>query len=187
MRIFLRSALSKGRWLALAALLTGSLAYAGVLISSQYSVSAPVMANGGANTVSPSYRIRTGILGQAFSGAAQSSNYNNAGGFVVPTAALPAPDLSDAYVFPNPFKPNSPGRFQAAEITFGHLPAVATISVFAITGKQVAKLHKTDTTVDFYKWNVTNSEGQKLASGVYIYFMTAPGGGKARGKFAVIR
>ena len=64
---------------------------------------------------------------------------------------------------------------------------MATISIFAITGKQVAKLHKTDTTVDFYKWNVTNSDGQKLASGVYIYFMTAPGGGKARGKFAVIR
>lgn len=187
MRISLRSALRRGRWLALAALLTGSLVYAEVLLSSQYSLSAPVMANGGANTVSPNYKIRTGILGQAFSGAAQSSNYNNAGGFVVPTAALPAADLSDAYVFPNPFKPNSPGRFQAAEITFGHLPAVATISVFAITGKQVAKLHKTDTTVDFYKWNVTNSDGQKLASGVYIYFMTAPGGGKARGKFAVIR
>lgn len=187
MPIFIRSALRRGRWLAIAALLTGSLVYAEVLISSQYSLSAPVMANGGANTVSPNYKIRTGILGQAFSGVAQSANYNNSGGFVVPTAALPAADLSDAYVFPNPFKPNSPGRFQAAELTFGHLPAVATISVFAITGKQVAKLHKTDTTVDFYKWNVTNSDGQKLASGVYIYFMTAPGGGKARGKFAVIR
>lgn len=173
-------------WLA-AALLTGSLVYAGVLISSQYSLSAPVMANGGANTVSPNYRIQTGILGQAVAGAAQSQNYNNSGGFVVPTVALPAADLRDAYAFPNPFKPNSPGRFQAAEITFGHLPAEVTIGIFSIAGKQVAKLHKTDTAVDFYKWNVTNSDGQKLASGVYIYFMTAPGGGKARGKFAVIR
>ena len=186
MPIFFKSVLRRSRWLAAAALLTGSLVYAEVLISSQYSLSVPVMANGGANTVSPNYGIRTGILGQAVSGGAQSLNYNNSGGFVVPTTALPA-DLRDAYVYPNPFKPNSPGRFQAAEITFGHLPAVAEIGIFAITGKQVAKLHKTDTTVDFYKWNVTNSDGQKLASGVYLYFITAPGGGKARGKFAVIR
>lgn len=182
-----RPATGLSRWLAAAVLLTGSLVYAEVLISSQYSLSAPVMANAGANTVSPNYAIRTGILGQAVSGGAQSLNYNNSGGFVVPTLALPAADLRDAYVYPNPFKPNSPGRFQAAEITFGHLPAEATIAVFAITGKQVAKLHKTDTTVDFYKWNVTNGDGQKLASGVYIYYMTAPGGGRARGKFAVIR
>jgi len=182
-----RSASGLSRWLAAASLLTGSLVYAEVLISSQYSLSAPVMVNGGANTVSPNYRIQTGILGQTVSGGAQSQNYNNSGGFVVPTVALPAADLRDAYLFPNPFKPNSPGRFQAAGITFSHLPAEATISVFAITGRQVAKLHKTDGTVDSYKWNVTNSDGQKLASGVYLYLITAPGGGKARGKFAVIR
>ena len=61
----IRSALRMSLWLAAAALLTGSLIYAEVLISSQYSLSAPVMAGGGANTVSPNYMIRTGILGQA--------------------------------------------------------------------------------------------------------------------------
>lgn len=168
-------------------LLAGSLAYAGVLISSRYTLSAPVQVNGSANTVSPNYKIQAGVLGQAVAGNAHSSNYNNSGGFVTPMLPPPAADLGDAYVYPNPFKPNSPGRFQAAGITFAHLPEEATIRIFSITGKEVVKLQKTDRTGDTYKWNATNSDGQKLASGVYIYFITAPGGGKARGKFAVIR
>ena len=179
-----------GRLLVLLVLLTGTLAFASALISGQHILSSPVTANGGANTVSPGYAIRTGTLGQGVIGHAQSAGYSNAGGFVTPVTAVPAAlpaNLSDAYVYPNPFKPNSPGRFQAAKLTFKHLPAEVTIRVFAITGRQVAELHKTDSGVDHYEWNVTNSDGQKLASGVYIYYMTAPKGGKARGKFAVIR
>jgi len=176
--------------LALAAALTGALAYAGSLISSGYNISLGEMTNGSANTASQHYRIQTGTLGQGIFGDAQSSNYRNSSGFANGAAALanpPAANLSDAYVYPNPFKPNSPGRFRADKITFKHLPAEATIRIFAITGKQVAELRKTDGAVDYYEWNATNDDGQKLASGVYIYFMTAPNGGKAKGKFAVIR
>jgi hypothetical protein len=171
-------------------LLGGALAYAGSLISSRYTLSIPALVNGSANTASPNYRIETGTLGQSLAGGAQSPGYRNSGGFADPALAMaqpPAADLSDAYVYPNPFKPNSPGRFQAAGITFKHLPAETTIKIFEITGRQVAELHKTDRTVDYYEWNATNSDGQKLASGVYLYFMAAPGGGKAKGKFAVIR
>ena len=174
----------------LAAALTGSLVYAGVLASSQYNVPVIVVVNGSANTASANYKIQTGTLGQGVFGSAQSSNYKNSGGFVNQAAALanpPAVNLSDAYVNPNPFKPNSPGNFQASKITFKHLPAEATIKIFEITGKIVTEIHKTDRTVDYYDWNATNDSGQKLASGVYIFFMTAPGGGKAKGKFAIIR
>ncbi|HAF95963.1 MAG: hypothetical protein A2021_02780 [Elusimicrobia bacterium GWF2_52_66] len=182
--------LHKSRLSAVMVLLTGSLVYAGVLISARYNLSIPVLANGGADMASPNYKIQTGTLGQGVSGNAQSSNYQNSGGFADQARAManpPALNLSDAYVYPNPFKPNSPGSFQASEITFAHLPAEATIRIFAITGRQVAELHKTNRTVDDYKWNATNSDGQKLASGVYLYFITSPGGGKAKGKFAVIR
>ncbi|OGS55023.1 MAG: hypothetical protein A3J79_06880 [Elusimicrobia bacterium RIFOXYB2_FULL_62_6] len=172
-----RALLRLSRLAALILLPAGALAYAGSLISAQYNISLPGMANGGANTASANYRIQNGVLG-------------NSGGFVIQAAALanlPAADLSDAYVYPNPFKPNSPGSFQAAKITFKHLPAEATIRIFAITGKEAAKLHKTDTLVDYYEWNAVNDGGQKLASGVYIYLITAPGVGRAKGKFAVIR
>jgi flagellar hook assembly protein FlgD len=64
---------------------------------------------------------------------------------------------------------------------------MAVIKIFDIAGVQVAELRKSDTTADHYEWNVTNNDGRKLASGVYIYSITAPGGGKAKGKFAVIR
>jgi len=168
----------KSALLALAAGLTGSLVYAGALVSSHYVVSIPGLANGSADTVSANYRIQTGVLGQGLSGFAA---------LAVVLANPPAANLSDAYVYPNPFKPNSPGSFQAVKLTFKHLPAEATIRIFAITGRQVAKLYKTDRVVDYYEWNVTNGDGQKLASGVYIYLMTAPGGGRAEGKFTVIR
>ena len=171
----------------LATALTGSLVYAGVLISAQYILSLGSVTNSTANTSSANYSIQA-TLGQSVSGDAESANYHNSGGFAGQAGVLAASaaDLSDAYVYPNPFKPNSPGSFQAAFITFAHLPAVATIKVFAITGKLVAELHKNDGT-DFYRWDAKNSDGQKLASGVYIYYMTAPNGGKAKGKFGVIR
>ena len=176
--------------LILTAALAGSLVYAGMLASSQYNLPIIVVVNGSANIASPDYKIQTGTLGQGVFGSAQSSNYQTSGGFVNQAAALanpPAANLGDAYVYPNPFKPNSPGSYQASKITFKHLPAEATIKIFGITGKQVAELHKTDSTVDYYEWSATNNDGQKLASGVYLFFMTAPGGGKARGKFAIIR
>lgn len=185
-----RSLLRVSRLSAALALLTGSLVGAGVMVSFQYSLSRPAVQNGGANTVSTSYKVQTGVLGQAVSGSAQSESYVISGAFVALPAAVPAlsaPDLSDAYVYPNPFKPNSPGSFQAAKLTFKHLPAQTKIAIFAITGKRVAELHKTDSTVDYYEWNATNGDGQQLASGVYLYFMTSPDGSKAKGKFAVIR
>jgi hypothetical protein len=156
--------------LALSALaLAGSLAYGGALLSERYTLALPALVGGSASTVSVNYRIQTGTLGQALTGGAQSAGYQNSGGTAGPALALanpPAADLGDAYVYPNPFKPNSPGRFQAAKITFKRLPAAATIKVFSITGRLVAELRKTDINTDYYEWDAVNDEGQKLASGV---------------------
>ena len=174
--------------LVLTAALAGSLAYAGVLASINYFISIPVMINGTTDTTSSNYKIKTGILGRAMTGSAQSSNYIITGGSVDPSAPpSPPPSSCDPYVYPNPFEPNTPGRYQAGKLTFKHLPAAATIKIFAITGKQLAELHKTDGAVDYYEWNAANADGRKLASGVYLFFLTSPGGCKAKGKFSVIR
>ena len=174
--------------LALTSALAGSLAYAGLLISTNHILSIPVIINGTANTVSANYKIHTGVLGRAMTGGAQSSHYILTGG-IVETVVPPSPPANpcDPYVYPNPFKPNTPGLFQAGKLTFKQLPAEATIKIYAITGKQLTELHKTDSAVDYYDWNAANSDGQKLASGVYIFFLTSPGGCKAKGKFSVIR
>ncbi|MDD5210013.1 MAG: hypothetical protein PHV36_11545 [Elusimicrobiales bacterium] len=174
--------------LILATALAGSLAYAGVLLSVHYFVSIPVMINGTTDTVSANYKIHTGILGRAMTGPAQSAHYIITGGSVDPAAPPSPPSGScDPYVYPNPFEPNTPGRFHAGKLTFKHLPAAATIKIFAITGKLMTELHKTDSSVDYYEWDAANADGQKLASGVYIFFLTSPGVCKAKGKFSVIR
>lgn len=185
-----RPAVRMSRSLAGIILLTCSFVYAGSLLSSSYNLSVPVLVNGGGDVSSLNYKVRAGIIGRDLSGSAQSSGYKSSSGFEAPAYVISgsaAADLSDAYVYPNPFKPNSPGRFQSEKITFKHLPADVTIRIFAITGKRVAEFHKTDETSDIYEWNPVNSAGKKLASGVYLYFMTTPAGGKAKGKFAVIR
>lgn len=172
------------------ALLAGSLVCAGAMVSSHYVLSLPLLSGASGDTASAGYKIQDGTLGQGLSGGAQSANYRNSGGFADQGGAVPDPaadNLSGVYVYPNPFKPNSPGSFQAAKLTFKGLPAVAAIKIFTIAGRQVAELHKSDAAADNYEWNVVNTDGRKLASGVYLYFITAPGGGKARGKFAVIR
>jgi hypothetical protein len=169
---------------------TGALVYAGALISANYSIVSGIVSAGGGAAVSPQYRIAAGALGQGAAGSAQSASYVNSSGFsgqAAPVAVPPASDLSDAYVYPNPFKPNTPGAFQSDKITFKKLPAQAKVKIFSIVGKQVAEFNKADATVDYYDWDVRNSHGEKLASGVYIFYVTAPGAGKARGKFAVIR
>ena len=179
--------------LTIAAALTGSLVYAGVLASSNYIVTLNSVTNGGSSVASSTnYSIQAGALGQNVSGGSHSPMFASSGGFTPPTIATPAAvpaNVSDVYVYPNPFKPNSPGRFQSASstLTFKHLPATATIKIFAITGKLVAELHKTDAALDYYPWDVKTSYGEKLGSGVYIFYVTAPNGGKAKGKFAVIR
>jgi len=177
---------------ALIALAAGSLTAAGVMVSSQYHLSVPALVGGSGNTASAHYKVQTGILGQSAAGTAQSSNYQSSAGLETPgvtadPVGAAAANLSGAYVYPNPFKPNSPGRFQADKITFKGLSADVTIRIFAITGKQVAELHKTDTAADDYEWDAVNGDGRKLASGVYLYLMTAPNGDKAKGRFAIIR
>ncbi|MEI7529899.1 MAG: gliding motility-associated C-terminal domain-containing protein [Elusimicrobiota bacterium] len=176
--------------LILAAALTGPLVYSGVYVSSRFHLFTPMSINSSGSSASPKFRNPVGVLGQNVYGSGRSAHYRNSGGVGSQNAVLtnpPAANLSDAYVYPNPFKPNRPGSYQASRLTFKHLPAEATIRIFDITGVQVAELRKTDRTVDSYEWNATNNDGQKLASGVYLFYMTAPDGGRARGKFSIIK
>lgn len=174
--------------LALIATLSVSFVWAAMLAGS-YKIPVSMSVNAGANTASAGYRIQTGTLGQGFA-SAQSSSYRNAGGFVYQTVVEAAPlpnDLREVYVYPSPFKPNSPGRFQADKLTFKRLPAEAVIRIFTIAGKQIAELHKTNGGVDYYEWSPVNDDGQRLASGVYVYLITSPDKSKVKGKFAIIR
>ena len=75
-------------------------------------------------------------------------------------------------------------------IYFKNLPSTCLIKIFTVTGKLV-------TTIDFnssnsngsgqFDWHLTNSDGNKVAPGLYIYHVESNNGEEKIGKFAVIR
>ena len=170
--------------------LASAVLFAAVLISANYKIFIGLFTGGGGGAgVSGNYKMAGAGIGQGIAGAAASANYKSGAGNVQQAEVLKsiaAVNLSDVYVYPNPYKPNSPGRFQADRITFKKLTGEATIRVYTITGELAATLNKTDS-FDDYEWDATNDAGQKLASGVYIYLITNPAGEKAKGKFAIIK
>ncbi len=87
-------------------------------------------------------------------------------------------DVSNAKAYPVPFKST-----QHTKITFGGLGSSAKVRIYTITGKNVFEV---DTTAGTYDWDVKNSAGEKLASGVYFYHIESPDA-KKDGKIVIIQ
>ncbi len=95
--------------------------------------------------------------------------------------STPALDLSNAYSFPNPFKPSSGHTI----ITFTNLAAQCTIRVYSVSGELVKTIQETDG--DGQKtWDVKNESGEGLRSGLYLYVISSSADTK-KGKLVVIR
>jgi hypothetical protein len=97
-------------------------------------------------------------------------------------------DLTQVIVFPNPYRPGSGGAYDAQNLTFRNLTQKVKIRIFNIAAELVK-------TIDYdgqngqLTWDARNDDGQKVASGVYIYIVGNPDNAsqKAKGKFAVIK
>ena len=98
---------------------------------------------------------------------------------VTPTTART--DLSSAHCYPVPFKPSA-GH---TKITFTGLTRFARIRIYTISGELVRTLDKFDAG-DSIDWNVRNSRGTAVDSGVYI-FLIKSGSQTKKGKLMVIR
>ena len=103
----------------------------------------------------------------------QSAVYVLAGSLMV--------SLDSAYAYPVPFRPASGHTI----ITFKNLAANSTIKVFTIMGELVWQ-GQNDQNQDVIPWNVTNRDGDHVASGVYIYQIKNSYSEK-RGKLIIIR
>jgi len=90
-------------------------------------------------------------------------------------------DFSAVRAYPNPWKINQHG---AIPITFDHLPDgfVSTVKIYTISGELVRTLSGTQT----LRWDMRNDGGQNVASGIYLYLLTA-GSSHKTGKVVVIR
>ena len=97
-------------------------------------------------------------------------------------------DLSEAYAYPVPYKPNdglSSTGDKTTGITFTNLSTEAEIKIYTITGELVKKIiHKGGYTEEWYP--VENEKGEKVVSGVYIYYIKNEKQHKS-GKLVIIR
>ncbi|MDO8805774.1 MAG: T9SS type A sorting domain-containing protein [Elusimicrobiota bacterium] len=101
--------------------------------------------------------------------------------------ALPDTDLTPAYAYPVPFRPNSgnPARYGtwAQGITFTSLPAYGRVKIYTISGALVREL---DIAAPTLPWDVKNTDGQIVSSGVYLWEITA-GKNRKTGKLVIIK
>lgn len=101
--------------------------------------------------------------------------------------AIPDQDMSPVFAYPVPFRPNAgnPARYGtwAQGIRFTNLPGYGTIKIYTISGQLVRELPVDAVTES---WDIKNSGGGIVSSGVYIWEATA-GSGRKTGKLVVIK
>ncbi|MDD2805936.1 MAG: T9SS type A sorting domain-containing protein [Elusimicrobiales bacterium] len=159
-------------------------AYA-ALSGGAYSVPFVVSLSGGGPASGGVFSLSAANLG----GPSFSSSAPSGGAFSVITGGAPAlllvtatarGDLGAAHCYPVPFR-QSQGH---TKITFTGLTRAAAVRVYTISGELVRALEKNDSgeTLD---WDLKNSRGQSVVSGVYIYTVKS-GSQKNTGKLMVI-
>jgi len=83
-------------------------------------------------------------------------------------------------VYPNPFK-----AARDTQITFTNLAKYTKLKIYNIASELVYEKEITDTLS--FPWSVCNMSGNKLSSGIYIYYITDDNGHTEKGKLAIIR
>ena len=90
-------------------------------------------------------------------------------------------NLDNIVVYPNPFRMDVSGN----EIMFANLPNGCEIFVYTANGRKLVHLTH-DSFTGGVSWDLKNEQGDKIASGVYIYVAQYRGQEKT-GKFLIIR
>ncbi|MBI5554485.1 MAG: S8 family serine peptidase [Elusimicrobia bacterium] len=93
-------------------------------------------------------------------------------------------NLDEVKVYPNPYKPNSgPGH---TKITFTNIMNESTVKIYTLTGELVRTL-KDDLALGEVAWDAANEDGQKVASGLYIFLVESSDSKHKTGKLAIIK
>jgi hypothetical protein len=103
-----------------------------------------------------------------------NNKLNNLVGPVEPSGG-PAVDLERVGVVPNPYRAREAWDLDGKnEIHFINLPKQSTIKIFTVSGDLVRVLNHDDPVRDFERWDLNSGASQTVASGIYIYRVTAP-------------
>jgi hypothetical protein len=95
----------------------------------------------------------------------------------------PFASLASAYVYPNPFAGRGPDGREA--VMFAGLPEKVKIRLFDLRGVLIREINH-DNSLGGTLWDMTNADGDRVASGVYIYTLESAGE-TVRGKLAILR
>jgi hypothetical protein len=90
--------------------------------------------------------------------------------------------LNAVKVYPNPWRAD---KHQNVSLKFEGVPAGSVIKLFTIAAQEV-KVLAADASGSA-SWDRTNTSGERVASGVYIYLIIDPQGNETSGKLAVIQ
>jgi hypothetical protein len=96
-------------------------------------------------------------------------------------------DMSNIKVVPNPYFNQSLYELDQfdRQVKFTNLPYECTIKIFNLAGDHVVTLEKEASDDSYLVWSMLTKHGLPLASGLYIYIVTAPDGGEFVSKMAV--
>lgn len=95
----------------------------------------------------------------------------------------PAEDLSNVYVYPNPYRPERTN----GGLTIAGLPRQATVRVYTPGGRLVRILSVEENRDGGTEWNLRDRRGRTVPSGVYLFRVNAPNQSPVLEKAAVIR
>ncbi len=102
-------------------------------------------------------------------------------------------NLKNVHVFPNPYKPNDDDRSTGEDghpvygrVTFQNITKTSKVKIYTISGELVNSLDPVQSDGSAY-WNVDNKNGEKVASGIYVYVITDDDGNKKVGRITVVR
>jgi len=90
-------------------------------------------------------------------------------------------NIQSVRVYPNPWRSD---RGYPSQMTFDQMTPNSTVKIFTISAHYVRTLQAPSGSVP---WDLKNENGDRVASGIYLFLATDDHGNKARGKFAVIR
>ncbi len=98
-----------------------------------------------------------------------------------------AADLSEAKVYPSPWKPGSKGVFDSNHLTFTDLTESGEIRIFNSSAKFMKLLNYNATEAGIATWNGLDENGSPLPSGMYLALIKSSTGTSVMLKFGVER
>jgi hypothetical protein len=98
-----------------------------------------------------------------------------------------APNLSEAKVYPSPWKPGSGGPFDADHLTFSELTDAGEIRIYNAAAKFIKAFHYNTNQAGIAAWDGRDEGGAELKSGMYLIYIKSDTGETAKLKLGVER